>query len=161
MRGNCVGQRTRASRQLEVPREGLGEAPKLISSFPSLSRCHWMNSWLPVAVWSAAIYNHSVGTTAFQPSFSSSTGILPPPALSHSFSVFPRTLPYSVVLRFHLPLSLFLECPVTLPFAGVAVYVKSTALQCGRPSWFTQALACDKDKRGREDNYCGGSSPGH
>lgn len=32
MTGNCVGQRNRPSRQLEVPEEGFGEVIKLISS---------------------------------------------------------------------------------------------------------------------------------
>lgn len=32
MTGNCVGQKNRPSRQLEVPEEGFGEVIKLISS---------------------------------------------------------------------------------------------------------------------------------
>lgn len=32
MTGNCVGQRNRPRRQLEVPAEGFGEVIKLISS---------------------------------------------------------------------------------------------------------------------------------
>lgn len=60
MTGNCVGQRNRPSRQLEVPEKGFGEVIKLISSPTHSPWWHWSSSALPLTVCRAtSVCNYS------------------------------------------------------------------------------------------------------